>query len=251
MTAGPAADVVLLFGSDATRSRSFYRAAFGWRSASSWMLAGRGRVVLIDDGPSPPTAGPGWLPSFVVPDVEAVRDRVVRSGGRFRGELVAAGYHWDLLADAEDIVFAVTGAAIARSEPVPGGLGFLDLYTRDVPSAVGLYRTAFQAQLVSEPIDGPGVYHLLVAQGQPVTGILDVTAFLSPSAAPYWLPYFRVGDLEFEVARMVELGARVRIPCTDTSVGEFAVLADPQGVVFGLQTTRADDLLRSVASTAG
>jgi predicted enzyme related to lactoylglutathione lyase len=70
--------------------------------------------------------------------------------------------------------------------------------------------------------------------------MLDVLPTVVPA---HWIPYWRVLDLEAEVARLSDLGARVRVPVTDSALGPFALLADPFGVTFGLQTPLSDKLL--------
>ncbi|MCZ9884718.1 hypothetical protein [Arthrobacter sp. B2a2-09] len=49
--------------------------------------------------------------------------------------------------------------------------------------------------------------------------------------------------LEGEVARLSDFGAGVRVPVTGSALGPFALLADPFGVTFGLQTPLSDNLL--------
>lgn len=153
-----------------------------------------------------------------------------------------------MLSDSEGVAFAVSDGDTSPGDQPVGGLGFVDLYSRAVPAALRLYGSALGLRPVDEPVDGPGEYHLLVAKRRPVAGILGMDDFLPPSVAPYWLPYFRVDDLGPEVARLVELGARVRVPSTGTSLGAFAVLTDPQGIAFGLQTRASDTLLGSLSA---
>ncbi|HRK41967.1 MAG TPA: VOC family protein [Gemmobacter sp.] len=50
-----------------------------------------------------------------------------------------------------------------------------------------------------------------------------------------WLVYFEAEDLDASLARATELGATILQPANDVpETGRFAVLADPQGAVFGL-----------------
>ena len=46
--------------------------------------------------------------------------------------------------------------------------------------------------------------------------------------------YFEVDDTDATVARAQQLGAAVLQPPMDIMPGRFAILADPQGAVFGV-----------------
>jgi predicted enzyme related to lactoylglutathione lyase len=52
---------------------------------------------------------------------------------------------------------------------------------------------------------------------------------------PSWLTYFKVADCAKSVAKAKRLGGRALMGTTDVpGMVRFAVLADPQGAVFGL-----------------
>ena len=52
---------------------------------------------------------------------------------------------------------------------------------------------------------------------------------------PHWLGYIGAGDVDASLAQAVRLGARVLMPAQDMEgIGRSAVLADPQGAIFGL-----------------
>ena len=55
-------------------------------------------------------------------------------------------------------------------------------------------------------------------------------------AAPRWSVTFAVDDTDASAARAVELGGRVVMPPFDAPPVRSAVLADPQGAVFGVNT---------------
>ncbi|WP_055714300.1 VOC family protein [Streptomyces torulosus] len=252
MTSSPhpatAGGSVILFSENAAESREFYRAAFGWGCDEAWMTACGVRVAWIRPDDRSDVPRHCWVPTFVVRDPAVTRHLVLRSGGGALDVLREGRTRWAVLSDSEGVAFAVSDGDTSPGDQPVGGLGFVDLYSRAVPAALRLYGSALGLRPVDEPVDGPGEYHLLVAKRRPVAGILGMDDFLPPSVAPYWLPYFRVDDLGPEVARLVELGARVRVPSTDTSLGAFAVLTDPQGIAFGLQTRASDTLLRSLSA---
>jgi predicted enzyme related to lactoylglutathione lyase len=53
-------------------------------------------------------------------------------------------------------------------------------------------------------------------------------------AAPHWRIEFWVDDVDATVARGLEGGGRVVVPAYDVAIFRQAVLADPQGAVFGI-----------------
>jgi predicted enzyme related to lactoylglutathione lyase len=57
---------------------------------------------------------------------------------------------------------------------------------------------------------------------------------------PSWLPYFTVERAEDAARRAGELGGRRPVPITETRVGRFTVLADPQGAAFALFEGQTD-----------
>jgi predicted enzyme related to lactoylglutathione lyase len=55
--------------------------------------------------------------------------------------------------------------------------------------------------------------------------------------APHWLMYVAVPDIAATIRQAEGLGARVRVPAKSVpGVGQYAILADPQGIVFSLYT---------------
>jgi uncharacterized protein len=54
------------------------------------------------------------------------------------------------------------------------------------------------------------------------------------SVPPHWLPYFKIDDIEKNVAKIKSKG-EILMPVTHAEgVGLFAVAQDPQGAAFGL-----------------
>ena len=53
--------------------------------------------------------------------------------------------------------------------------------------------------------------------------------------APHWLMYVAVPDIDATIRQAEALGGRVRVPAKSVpGVGRYAILADPQGIVFSL-----------------
>ena len=56
-----------------------------------------------------------------------------------------------------------------------------------------------------------------------------------PAEVPsYWMVYFAVDDVDGSFRKAIEAGGREMLAPQDFPGGRFAILADPQGAVFGL-----------------
>lgn len=88
----------------------------------------------------------------------------------------------------------------------------------------------------------PGMdYRLATApDGSQVGGLM-----LQPEGMPFapgWLIYYGVADVDAAVVRIQDLGGSVHMPPTDIpGVGRFALVADPQGVIFYIMRGNGDE----------
>ena len=77
-------------------------------------------------------------------------------------------------------------------------------------------------------------YHLANTGGDMVAGLMEMPPDVS-SMPPFWLLYFAVDDADKAVADMQRAGAKIHRPVAEIpGTGRFAILADPQGVGFGI-----------------
>lgn len=58
---------------------------------------------------------------------------------------------------------------------------------------------------------------------------------------PHWMTYFEVRDTDAATARVAALGGRVLSPPRDRIRGRLALVADPEGAVFALVRSAAED----------
>lgn len=119
--------------------------------------------------------------------------------------------------------------------PPPKGTFLWDeLITEDVERAKIFYSELFawQANLVTR--ESIGTYTLFkCADDTDVFGVMKRSLGAAGSAA--WVTYLATDNVKSTVAKAKTLGAIVYIEETDVpNVGQFAVLADPTGAVFGL-----------------
>lgn len=114
-----------------------------------------------------------------------------------------------------------------------------ELMTRDVPGAVKYYGDVcgweFEVMPMGEEI---GDYYLGKVAGQPVVGMMDMSAMEGMAEVPpHWFSYFAVDDLDAAVAATTAAGGQVlRAPFVIPGTGRIAILQDPTGAAMGLMT---------------
>ncbi len=110
-----------------------------------------------------------------------------------------------------------------------------ELMTTDPDGAKAFYPAVTDWSLTPGGIPDLEYDMWTTARG-PVGGcmLLPVEA-RSMGAGSHWIPYMGTTDIASTAARAGELGARTFVPVTDIpDIGQFAVLADPQGAMFAL-----------------
>ena len=120
----------------------------------------------------------------------------------------------------------------------PGHVIWTELMTPEPGRAMAFYGRVcgWEGTSVPNPA-GPGLYHLAMAGGQPVAGMMDPAdaGAGAEGEGPMWLSYFAVDDLEAAVARARDAGGRLEQPPFEVpGTGFVAVLRDPAGALFGL-----------------
>jgi len=130
---------------------------------------------------------------------------------------------------------ALRAAAPATPRPaIPGKFVWHDLLTTDAPAVEkfygGLFGWTFEAQKGRE-----NPYKVVRLAGNPIAGIVDVSARKSEVPASTWLSYVSVADVDKAAA---EFGSRkgkvLREPAEVGTYGRAAVVLDPQGALLGL-----------------
>jgi predicted enzyme related to lactoylglutathione lyase len=135
-------------------------------------------------------------------------------------------------------VLAVLGlftspAAVSAVDPVESGrFVWHDLMTRDVSAAKRFYGGLFGWQF-EDTKRGDHPYVLARLDGDPVAGIVDVSAL--PDAAPQWISFMAVPDVDKTVALVMFGGGKVLAePREVASIARAAVVSDPQGAPLGV-----------------
>ena len=117
----------------------------------------------------------------------------------------------------------------------PSNFVWYELHTPN-PAAVGSFYSRVLGWSVADAgMPGPR-YDLLSVAGIPIGGILEkpASAFAN-GGKPAWLGYIGVDDADRFSERVVAAGGVLHRPAADIpGIGRFAVVADPQGVIFVL-----------------
>ena len=133
----------------------------------------------------------------------------------------------------------------------PAPFFWYELITSDVEEAA-----AFYAKVVGWTVQpaAPGMDYSIFAVGERgVAGLMSQADELEAAgAAPFWIGYIRVDDVDAYVARVVRAGgAERRAAWTVPGVGRMAAVNDPQGALFMLMAPDGPDRPTIDPDTAG
>ncbi len=230
---------------DADASARFYAALMGWSASEPGPVEETGGYRIFEqEGQAvaglmghmqegQPTA---WSTYVSVADADAAVARAKDAGGTVIVEPM----------DVTDIgrmaFFADPGgAAIGVWEPrtfagadlvnEPNSLCWNELLTRDPAAGRSFYPAVFGWEAGRPAFaDAPDGYVVWELDGEPVGGMMEMTDDRIPAEVPpHWSVCFAVDDCDAAVATARELGATVTVEPTDTSIGRFAAIIDPQG----------------------
>ena len=112
-----------------------------------------------------------------------------------------------------------------------------ELLTRDVEGAKKFYADTLGWNYDAMPMPGGGTYWLATMDGEPVGGILDISAPEYGPVPESWMSYIAVDDVDARVAKAVKAGAKLMKPLFDVpGVGRIAILTQPDGAGIGWMT---------------
>ena len=116
-----------------------------------------------------------------------------------------------------------------------------ELLTNDPAKATAFYTTVVGWGTEAWPgMDAP--YQVWRRGEVPIGGLMELPAEAKAAGAPsHWLAYIGTPDVDQTVASAEKAGGKVWVAPRDIpSVGRFAVLADPGGVMFAVYKPEAD-----------
>lgn len=243
-----------LITSDVEGAKAFYGALLGW-SYAYWTAEqgnpapeGSPEYPMIVAGDRMPQGGmmtaqmpgipPHWIGHVITDDADALAERATAAGGRILfGPFDIPGVGRNVLvgdpAGAALGFICFAGEPMAPPEfPVPAGSFVWDeLVTTDVDGAKAFYAavTGWGAR----DWDGGVPYSLFQVGEQDAAGLMARPPEMQ--APPAWIAYVNVDDIAATVAQVKELGGMVHAgPFPVPSIGQIAVIGDPQGAVLGL-----------------
>jgi predicted enzyme related to lactoylglutathione lyase len=119
----------------------------------------------------------------------------------------------------------------------PGALGWTQLNARDGEVAKAFYTAVLGWTAEDAPMGGGVTYTTWQKSDGPAGGMMVMPPDVPAEAPSHWLSYFCVADIHAGHEKAVALGAMSFVAPTEIpGGGAFAVLADPQGALFGLMT---------------
>jgi uncharacterized protein len=112
-----------------------------------------------------------------------------------------------------------------------------ELMTRDVEGAKKFYADTLGWSYDGMPMPGGGTYWLATMDGEPVGGIMNISAPEFGPVPESWMSYIAVDDVDARVAKAVKAGAKLMKPLFDVpGVGRIAILTQPDGAGIGWMT---------------
>jgi len=137
-----------------------------------------------------------------------------------------------------------TGATFCAWEPrkqigagildEPGALCWTELMTTDTGKAGPFYRALLGWNASDMPMPN-GTYTVFKRRdGVNAAGMMAMPPELK-NVPSHWLSYFQVSDIRATIQKATSLGAKIPVaPTPVPNGGQFAVIQDPQGAVFGV-----------------
>jgi predicted enzyme related to lactoylglutathione lyase len=147
----------------------------------------------------------------------------------FAGGCMKAGPPWPAITDPPTGVHT------------PGRWVWAELFTDNVDAAKSFYQEVFGWKFESTGA-GKDAYTLVRADGRPIAGIVHYAKPADAARSGRWLAFMSVPDVAGAASRTKDAGGKVIMaPRVIPGRGEVAVLADPEGALFGVIRSAAGD----------
>ncbi|QIS15836.1 VOC family protein [Nocardia arthritidis] len=233
---------------DPVKAGRFYGELFDWvlqdggPDAGGYLMASKDGAAAAGIGPKPSALAAmpsGWTTYIAVDDADASAAAVRRAGGKLVLETFDV-MEFGRMFVAEDpggAIFAVwqarahNGAALHNEH---GGYAWNELHTREYDRSKAFYRDVFGYRYTEYDF-GDTAYVAFTPPGRTevVGGISDDSA-VAKAASSYWLTWFQYDDVDAGAKKALGLGGSVLQAAADSPVGRTALIAAPQGEVFGI-----------------
>jgi predicted enzyme related to lactoylglutathione lyase len=230
---------------DPAAAAEFYGGVFGWtaemdprpEAGGYGMLKLRGKSVAGLGPQQNPNMPPYWNVYVTVDNVDDSLAKAKEAGGT-----VAAGPIDVFDAGRMGVVQDPNGTFVSLWQPgttigaelvnEPGTFGWCELATTDLATSRAFYQSVFGWGL--DPNGSSETAAIFTVDGRVVCG----AHVAGEGEYPAWSVWFSSADTDASTAKAAELGAKILMPPTDMDFGRGAVVADPQGAVFGIATIK-------------
>lgn len=237
-----------LMTTDRQGAMAFYGAVFGWQyeqqrdATQTYAIArhdGRDAAGIADRSEAEIAQGipPAWNLFFATEDIDATVTRAAELGARVLNgpfDAMDAG-RMAVLTDPTGALFCLwqaTGHDGLGVMHVPGALTWVECLTTDPATAIRFYEQLFAWK--TETSDDLGTeYTLCHTDGTPTAGIMAMPSELV-NVASNWMVYFETHSTDATIKLVQQHGGTLLNGPMEYGTGEFAVIADPQGAVFGI-----------------
>ena len=238
--------------SDQNAAKTFYSSLFGWNIEDSPMGMGNDGAVYTMfklDGVAVAAAyttmadevkmgvPPHWNLYVASDDTDKTAEHAKELGGKvLAGPFDVESYgRMAVLQDPTGAVLCVWQAKShigIRLSGQPNTFCWADLSSPD-PAAAGAFYTKLLGWKLETSENSSGYQHILNG-GTGIGGVVP-KSMQPPNVPPNWLIYIQVTDCAASTTKAKELGAKGLMEnISMESVGNFSVIADPQGAVFAL-----------------
>jgi predicted enzyme related to lactoylglutathione lyase len=236
---------------DPVKESEFYSSLFGWtieggdEASGGYLMGMKGGAAVAGIGPKPQAGMPSvWTTYLAADDADTIAEQVSRAGGQIVAppfDVLDAG-RMCVGVDTTGAVFGVWQARAHNGAGVyneHGAYCWNELHTRQLDAAKKFYADAFGYTYTDLGDGKTMIYSMFTPRGsdQPTGGMNDDSVMPGEPMPSYWLTWFQFDNADAGVERASGLGASVLMPLTDSPNGRMAILAAPQGEVFGLIDT--------------
>ncbi len=231
---------------DPEATAAFYGGLFGWDAPPLPPEAGGYRIAFLDGkrvagiGPQQAPGPAQWSVYVTVADADATVARAEIHNGTVimpPMDVMDAG-RMAILGDTNGSPISIWQPnQVIGSEVVnePGTFVWNEMATTDLRKVHSFYEAVFDWTVDPEASSEEAIIFSL--GGRMLCGAHNA----GPQEPPGWMVWFNSADTDAAAQKVAELGGAVIMPPMDMSFGRGAVVADPQGAVFGIGTIDAPD----------
>jgi uncharacterized protein len=232
-----------LITTDKEVAKAFYQEVLGWEPRDvrgmSYTVFTVGNAPVGGLLSVPEDAKLGWIGHVGVDDLDAALDRARQLGGAVvvqPMEVLELG-RFAVVADPQMATIALFQGPGLGEEPYaeldsPGRVGWHELFVTDRNRVSAFYSELFGWQTAETNMGTRGVYQLLTIGGQTFGGMVFKPPII---AAPFWLYYFNVADIDAASKRVKAGGGQILYGPVEVLDSSWIVhCTDPQGVMFAL-----------------